>query len=128
MKNRRFLLLFGLIVLPVLCRGGEWKSATFLDRVDGTLSDGGANTYVAADGSIRLIYVNDLNNDGNLDLVAPTDHSQNDGKVDISIFWGKDKLSPKTVTRLPGDRGKATAVADLNGDGFPDLVLANAGA
>lgn len=103
-----------------------WKSSTFLDRVDGTLLDGGANTYVAADGSIRLIHVNDLNNDGKLDLVAPTDHSQSDGRVDLSVFWGRDGLSAKSVLRLPSDKGKATAVADLNGDGFPDLVLANA--
>ncbi|MBL9213974.1 MAG: VCBS repeat-containing protein [Opitutaceae bacterium] len=104
-----------------------WRSATFLDRVDGTLTDGGANTYVAADGSIRLIHVNDLNNDGFLDLVAPTDHSQSDGRVDLSLYWGRSGLSPKDVTRLPSDRGRAAAAADLNGDGYLDLVLANAG-
>jgi hypothetical protein len=31
------------------------------------------------------------------------------------------------ATRLPTDRGKATAAADLNGDGHIDLVVANAG-
>lgn len=119
-------LITGLAGAPAGDGGKTWRSASFLDRVDGTLADGGANTYVAADGSIRLIHLNDLNNDGHLDLVAPTDHSQSDGRVDLSIFWGKTKLSPQTVTRLPSDRGKATAVADLNGDGFADLVLANA--
>ena len=94
MKNSRqtCLLVAGLIAVVSVC-GAEsgqaariWKSATFLDRVDGALVDGGANTYVAADGSIRLIHLNDLNNDGHLDLVAPTDHSQSDGRIDLSIF------------------------------------------
>ena len=104
-----------------------WKSASFMDRIDGTLSDGGANTFVAADGTVRLIHLNDLNHDGYIDLVAPTDHSHSDGRVDLSIFWGKSSLSPKTVTRLPSDRAKATAAADLNHDGYIDLVVANAG-
>ena len=132
MLSRRLLALISLI-LPALgpvAAGNApkvWKSSAFLDRVDGTLADGGANTYVAADGSIRLIHLTDLNNDGYVDLVAPTDHSHSDGRVDLSIFWGKSGLSPQTVTRLPSDRAKAVAAADLNGDGHVDLVVANSG-
>ena len=81
-----------------------WKSASFLDRVDGTLTDGGANTYVVADGSVRLINLNDLNGDGNVDLVAPPDHTYNQ-IVDIAVLWGKSDFSAAGATWLPGDGG-----------------------
>ena len=32
-----------------------WTTSTFLDFCEGTLVDGGVNTYVAADGTVRLI-------------------------------------------------------------------------
>src|SRR2546430_17539512 len=54
-----------------------WRTGTFMDRVDGALGDGGANTYVAADGTVRLINLTDLTNDGNIDIVCPADHAYN---------------------------------------------------
>ena len=36
-------------------RGNVWKSSSFLDFVDGTLTDGGANMYISKDGTLRLI-------------------------------------------------------------------------
>ena len=103
---------------------GVWKTASFLDFSEGTLADGGANTYVAADGSVRLINLWDLNNDGNLDLVLANTHD-NDEVVDLSIFWGKQGFSPDRRAQLPTNGGKAVAIADLNGDEYPDLVVAN---
>ena len=32
-----------------------WTTSTFSDFCEGTLVDGGVNTYVAADGTVRLI-------------------------------------------------------------------------
>jgi len=49
----------------------QWTTTTFLDFIDGTFLDGGANTYVTGGGDIRLINVLDLNHDGNIDLVLP---------------------------------------------------------
>lgn len=103
-----------------------WRSGTFMDRVDGTLGDGGANTYVAADGSVRIVNLTDLNGDGNIDLVAPPDHTYNQ-VVGLAIYWARDHFAESGVTMLPSDGGGAMAIADLNGDGHPDLVLANRG-
>jgi hypothetical protein len=36
-------------------RNQSWKVRSFLDFSEGSVADGGANTYVAADGSVRLI-------------------------------------------------------------------------
>ena len=102
----------------------QWTTSSFLDFVDGTLTDGGANTYVGADGTVRLINLRDLNNDGNLDLFFPSSHDHNE-KVDLFIYWGNSGFGPEGRTRLPSNGGKAVAIADLNQDRHPDLILVN---
>ena len=103
----------------------HWSQMSFLDFATGSLADGGANTYVAADGTVRLINQWDLNGDGFLDIVFPSSHDNNLG-VDSFIYWGgKDGFNANRKTRLPGDGAAGVAVADLNKDGFPDVVLVN---
>ena len=104
--------------------GREWTTSSFLDFVDGALADGGANTYVGADGTVRLINLWDLNNDGQLDLLFPSSHDHNE-KVDLFIYWGGSGFDPDGRTRLPSNGGKAVAIADLNQDRQPDLILVN---
>jgi len=123
-----------LIVVVLLCASlmlsqkrqeqQQWTQTTFLDFAEGTLGDSGANTYVASDGSIRLINQWDLNGDGFLDLVFPSSHDNNYG-VDSYIYWGKSSFAVNDRTRLPGNGANAQAIADLNRDGFLDVVIAN---
>ena len=101
-----------------------WTTATFLDFVEGELVDGGANSYVAADGSIRLISLYDLNQDGNVDAVFPSTHDNSEA-IDLYIYWGKTGLGPSRRTTLPTAGAKDVAIADLNQDSYPDLVVAN---
>lgn len=101
-----------------------WTQTTFLDFAEGTLGDGGANTYVAADGSVRVINQWDLNGDGFLDLSFPSSHDNNYG-VDSYIYWGGASFLAKPPARLPGNGANAQTIADLNGDGFLDVVIAN---
>ena len=70
-----------------------WQNTSFSDFVEGTLTDGGANTYVAADGTIRLINVWDLNSDGYLDIVFPSSHDHNE-KPNSFIYWGEFNFDP----------------------------------
>ena len=102
----------------------EWKTSSFLDFVDGTLTDGGANTYVGADGTVRLVNLWDLNDDGRLDLLFPSSHDHNE-KVDLFIYWANSGFDPAGRTRLPSNGGRAVAIADLNRDRHPDLILVN---
>jgi hypothetical protein len=92
-----------------------WTTTTFLDFADGTLVDGGANTYVSADGAVRLINLYDLNQDGAVDVVFPSTHDNNEA-VDLFIYWGKNGYSVTRRTELSTDGGKAATVADLNAD------------
>src|SRR5262245_3819178 len=80
----------------------QWNQTTFLEFSEGTAGDGGANTYIAADGSIRLINQWDMNGDGFLDLSFPSSHDTNYG-VDSYIYWGKSSFAADTRTRLPGN-------------------------
>src|SRR5205823_8982926 len=68
-----------------------WTQRSFLDFSEGTLADAGANTYIAANGSIQLINRWDLNGDGHLDLVFPSSHDTGYG-INSYVYWGRDRF------------------------------------
>src|SRR5438105_12603427 len=64
MMSRRFKPIAALVVTMLAAGAGlrarstgarEWRTASYLDFAEGSCADGGANTYVAADGTVRLI-------------------------------------------------------------------------
>ena len=116
-----------LLFLSYQSQSGEkkWSTSTFFEFSEGTFVDGGENIYVTADGEIRLINQWDLNRDGFIDVVLPNTHDNNQ-KVDLFIYWGvKGSSNVRNRTRLPSDGGLSQTIADLNQDGFPDLVVIN---
>ena len=70
------------------------------------------------------ITVSDLNGDGVPDLVVVNKQSN-----DLSIFFGQAHGDNWTLTSGPtlqvGAEPVATTVADVNGDGIPDILVAN---
>lgn len=94
---------------------------SFQDFARGTLDDGGHNLYVARDGTLRTINRFDLNGDGYLDVIFNCTHDTY-------------QMLPATVGTVGGDRKTAsrdiavegsqrTALADLNRDGYTDIVV-----
>ena len=74
----------------------------------------------------RDLEIADLDRDGSLDLVFAIEGNR-DEESGAWIYWGDGKgdFSGRPVTRLPGERSSAVAAGDLDGDGWPDVALAN---
>src|SRR6185312_5338566 len=114
----------------------------------GTFGNGGENLYVSHSGVIQTINQWDINRDGYNDVLLSNDHDM-DETVDAFIYWNRGKgfksLLPDQwqrgplahvlfdlqddknsgITRLPTLGGGRAIVADLNNDGYPDIVFCN---
>jgi hypothetical protein len=97
----------------------------FEDFSRGRFDNGGDNLYVSAKGIIETIHRTDLNNDGYIDLVLPNSH----GYIERGPTWiytqgePKDKEWPRH--ELANDSGWVSRVEDVDGDGYPDLIVVN---
>jgi hypothetical protein len=75
------------------------------------------------------VAIGDLNGDGKPDVVA-ADYDSNGNNGQVTIFF-QNPASPGTflapVTFPAGAQPQAVRIADVNGDGLPDLIVANRG-
>ena len=68
----------------------------------------------------------DLNRDGFTDLVVVNGRNGIKSNLDSFIYWGGAQgFAVERRAELPTLGGMAAAVADLNGDGYPEIVFAN---
>ncbi len=102
-----------------------WVHRGFEDFALGRFDDGGSNLYVNAKGIIEMIHRTDLNNDGYVDIVLANEH----GYIERGPTWiytqadGPGKDWPRH--ELPNDSGWMSRIKDVDGDGYPDLIVVN---
>lgn len=113
--------------------GGDGAISVLLGNGDGTFQ--AAVTYSSGGGDATSVAVADVNGDGKLDLLVANscDTSGNscnndpppDGSVNVLLGNGDGTFQPAVSYDSGGKQTLSMAVADINGDGKPDLLVAN---
>ncbi|MFH1567597.1 MAG: VCBS repeat-containing protein, partial [Gemmatimonadota bacterium] len=98
----------------------EWITQGFEAFRRGAFGHGGHNLYVSRRGVLQRIFQFDLDQDGYFDLVFCT--SQDHWEKPPAYLY-EDVLGACRRRDLPSDGAWSGAVADLNGNGYDDLVL-----
>ncbi len=100
---------------------------TFADFSQGTPSESGAKLYVSAQGNVQALDRMDLNLDGYADIVFSNSNNGSSTQINSYIYWGTSSgLTTTGKKELPTVGASGCATADLNDDGYADVIFANA--
>ena len=101
-----------------------WKQRGFADFSRGRFGSG-ENLYVNARGTVEMVQRFDLNNNGCVDIVLPNSH----GYLERGPTWVYEQAcgpGPDWPRQeLPNDSGWMSRIADVDGDGYNDLIVVN---
>ena len=91
-------------------------------------SSRGLDTEAAVDlpcASCKSLAAADLNQDSNPDILLVSHYSGRSGRLPSAIYWGnpEHRYSDASVSFLEPGGGMEYSIADLDDDGFPDIVL-----
>jgi len=117
-----YLFTFMMLLISVSFSSAQmWTEDSFEDFGDGTFDASGNNIYVSRDGKIRTIHKFDFNNDSYIDLLfCQTHNGFNIIPARLAEISADRKI---TESDLAVEGSLQTVSADLNHDGFSDLVF-----
>jgi hypothetical protein len=101
----------------------------FLGRADGTFEE--KSGYDSGGDAAISVAIGDVNGDGIPDIVvislceSGSNCESGDGTVGVLLGNGDGTFQPAVVYSSGGYDARSVAIADLNGDGYLDLVVAN---
>jgi hypothetical protein len=84
-----------------------------------------AVTYLTGGGNPYSVAVADVNADGKLDLVVANGNGGEPGTVGVLLGNGNGTFKPVHLYGSGGNQAASIAVADVNGDGKPDVIVTN---
>ncbi|RLJ15763.1 hypothetical protein DJ030_18000 [bacterium endosymbiont of Escarpia laminata] len=101
------------------------QNRVFINDGTGTFADESLFRLPFDSAQSMAVKLRDLDGDGDLDMVV----ANRDGRNRILINDGSGNFADESTLRLPADTDPSfdLEVADLNGDGTPDLLIANQG-
>jgi hypothetical protein len=79
--------------------------------------------YQSGGSLAQAVAVGDVNNDGNPDVVVVNAGARGDGSVGVLLGNGDGTLLPAATYPVKFFEAYTVAIGDLNGDGWPDLVV-----
>lgn len=99
----------------------KWSLQGFDQFSKGIFENAGQNLYVSAKGVMQRIWRFDVNNDGFVDLLVTNSHDYGENPPAYLIH---DPAGEARIQEIFTQGGQTGAVADLNGNGYDDFVLA----
>jgi hypothetical protein len=108
--------------------GGNGTLGVLLGKSDGTFHP--VQTYTRSGSFEAALAVADVSGDGHPDLLVANcvdDNCGGPGTVDVLLGNGDGSFRPATTYSSGGAEARSIEVADLNGDGKLDLVIATGG-
>ena len=116
--------LFLLVFLVGTGNSQTWTKDTFAEFTDGQLDASGHNLYVSRDGTVRTIHRFDLNQDA---AFCPNPSGIQHSRRFVTVLWGGSDgwSAERSNGQLPVHTASRIAVADLNHDDWPDIVVLN---
>lgn len=105
---------------------GSWDVRSYILMGPGPFGDASSCRGLPVPGG-HPTAIADLNSDGFLDIVFPSNANDATGwETDMIICWGKDAgYGPPDTTRLPVNNNWEAQIVDLNRDGWLDIIAVN---